>query len=168
MAEYPLVILTKANNISAMDTTPWMTDEVQAAFAAYVEAGNGLLVIHNGTANYRECLVLRALMGGVFIRHPPQCPVTVEPQAGHPLTLGSEAFTLKDEHYFMELDDEEADLFLTTRSEHGVQPGGWRRNAGAGRVGVLTPGHNLEVWLHPAYQVLIGNLLRWCGRLEEV
>ena len=49
---------------------------------------------------------------------------------------------------------------------HGTQPGGWTRQEGAGRVAVLTPGHNVEVWLHPSYQTLIGNALRWCARQE--
>ncbi len=31
------------------------------------------------------------------------------------------------------------------------------------RVVALTPGHNLEVWLHPAYQALVGACLRWCA-----
>ena len=44
-----------------------------------------------------------------------------------------------------------------------MQPGGWARREGAGRVAVLTPGHNVEVWLHASYQALIGNALRWCG-----
>jgi type 1 glutamine amidotransferase len=66
----------------------------------------------------------------------------------------------------MEVDDPQADHFLTTVSEHGSQPGGWTRTEGAGRVCVLCPGHNVEVWLHSAYQVLLGNALRWCGRVE--
>jgi hypothetical protein len=28
---------------------------------------------------------------------------------------------------------------------------------------MLTPGHNVEVWLHPSYQVLLANALRWCA-----
>jgi uncharacterized protein len=100
----------------------------------------------------------------VFVQHPPQCPVTVEPLAGHLLTTGCEAFTLQDEHYHMALDDAGADVFLTTRSEHGPQPGGWRRTEGKGRVGVLTPGHNVEVWLHPSFQALLLNTLSWCGK----
>jgi len=87
--------------------------------------------------------------------------VTVQPIDRHPLTAGSSAFTLQDEHYFMALDDDQADVFLTTVSEHGQQPGGWRRTAGEGRVCVLTPGHNLPVWEHPAYQALIVNALDW-------
>jgi type 1 glutamine amidotransferase len=164
MAAYPLVILTKSNNISASDQTGWMTEAVQAAFANYVRKGNGLLAIHSGTAGYEQMPVLRGLLGGVFTHHPEQCPVTVEPRVGHPLSVGSHPFTLKDEHYFMALDDPRAEVFMTTKSEHGEQPGAWRRAEGAGRVAVLTPGHNEEVWLHPSFQALLLNTLRWCGK----
>ena len=142
-----------------------MTDEVQVAFANYVRKGNGLLAIHSGTAGYQEMPVLRSLLGGVFTHHPEQCLVAIEAKSGHPLTTGVSLFALKDEHYFMEVDDPRPDIFLTTRSEHGEQPGGWRRAEGIGRVAVLTPGHNLEVWLHPSYQALMLNALRWCGRI---
>lgn len=166
MATYPLVVLTKSNNVSSEDRSPWVTPQVEAAFLAYVRGGGGLLAIHSGTAEYRDLPALRGLLGGVFASHPPQCPVTVEPHTGHPLTAGSEPFTLVDEHYIMDLDDAGADVFLTTRSEHGTQPGGWTRHEGDGRVCVLTPGHNLPVWLHPSYQALIHNALRWCGKTE--
>lgn len=162
MAEYPVVIFTKSNNVSHTDWTPWATPAMQAAFVDYVRSGHGLVVIHSGVASYDEEPVLRALMGGAFRSHPAQCPVTVEPHAGHPLVAGSAAFTCTDEHYMMDLDDTTADVFLTTRSEHGTQPGGWTRQEGAGRVCVLTPGHNLPVWLEPAYQTLIRNALHWC------
>ena len=67
-----------------------------------------------------------------------------------------------DQHYFLDLDDDQADVFLTMVLEHGRQPGGWTRIEGAVRVCVLTPGHNVEVWLHPSYQTVIQNALRWC------
>jgi type 1 glutamine amidotransferase len=165
MAEYPLVLLTKANNVSSADQHPWVTQEVEAAFRDYVREGNGLLVVHSGSAGYQEQPVLRGLLGGVFLKHPPQCAVTVEPQAGHPLTAGSAPFTLVDEHYVMALDDAKAEVFVTTRSENGTQPAGWTRNEGMGRVCLLTPGHNLEVWLHSCYQALLHNGLRWCAKM---
>ena len=164
MADYPLVILTKSNHVSSTDKTGWMTEAVQAAFVDYVSKGNGLLAIHSGTADYEEKPVLRGLLGGVFSHHPDQCPVTVIPQVGHPHSAGSEPFTLQDEHYFMLMDDPHADVFMITKSEHGQQPGAWTRTEGTGRVAVLTPGHNLEVWLHPSFQTLLGNTLRWCGK----
>jgi len=148
-----------------MDQTNWMADAVQEAFQDYVNKGNGLFAIHSGTADYTEKPVLRRLLGGVFTHHPEQCPVTVVPHEGHPLSAGSPPFTLKDEHYFMALDDLQADVFITTKSEHGEQPGGWRRIDGNGRVAVLTPGHNLEIWLHPSFQALVLNCLRWCSKL---
>jgi len=165
MMTYPLVILTKSNNISSTDQTGWMTDTVQAAFADYVRQGNGLLAIHSGTAEYEQKPVLRSLLGGVFTHHPEQCPVTVKPQADHPLSVRATPFTRQDEHYFMALDDTQADVFVTTTSVHGEQPGAWRRTEGQGRVAVLTPGHNVEVWLHPSFQALLINCLRWCGKL---
>ena len=164
MAAYPLVVLSKMNHVSATDQRPWVTEESQTAFVEHVGRGNGLLVIHSGTAGYDDLPVLRGLMGGAFTSHPPQCPVTVKPYEGHPLTDVSTPFTLLDEHYFMAVDEDGADVFLTTESEHGRQPGGWTRTVGAGRVCVLCPGHNLEVWLHPSYHSLIYNALRWCGK----
>ena len=164
MMAYPLVILTKANNVSATDRSEWMTGAVQAAFVDYVRRGNGLLAIHSGSAGYAEKPALRALLGGVFTHHPKQCPVTVSPHEGDPLCAGVEPFTLTDEHYFMEQDDPEAEVFVTTTSEHGEQPGAWRRTEGDGRVAVLTPGHNVEVWQHPSFQALLLNALRWCGK----
>jgi type 1 glutamine amidotransferase len=163
MRAYPLVILTKSNNISAGDQTGWMTDNVQAVFVEFVRRGGGSLAIHSGTAEYEEKRVLRSLLGGVFAHHPEQCPVTIQPRAGHPLTAGSASFTVQDEHYFMALDDTQADVFVTTTSQYGEQPGGWRRVEGSGRVVVLTPGHNIQVWLHPSFRALLLNALRWCG-----
>lgn len=165
MAEYPLTVLTKSNHVSFTDHRQWMTAEVQAAFAEYVREGHGLLAIHSGTASYQESTGLRSLLGGVFTHHPEQCMVTMDLQANHPFTSDIPSFTIKDEHYFMAMYDSQVDVFMTTRSEHGEQSAGWRKTEGNGRVVVLTPGHNLEVWLHSSYQALILTAMRWCGGL---
>ncbi len=161
--QYPLVIFSKANNRSRADHEPWASEETGQAFVDYVAGGSGLLVLHSGTALYDNTPSFCSLMGGIFTGHPPQCPVTVDPTADHPLTAGSEPFTLKDEHYMMEMNDPNVDVFLYTESEHGRQPAGWTRTEGEGRVCVLTPGHNLEVWRHPSYQSLLRNGLAWCS-----
>ena len=164
MESFPLVLLTKSNNVSSLDETQWMTLQVEDAFRNYVERGHGLLAVHSGTAGYSDASILRSLLGGIFVQHPAQCQVTVEPLADHPLTRGVAPFTLQDEHYFMTCDDPELDVFLTTRSENGVQPGGWTRQQGSGRVCVLTPGHNLEIWQHPSFERLLLNALNWCAQ----
>ncbi len=167
MAGCPVVLFSKSNDRTQADESEWMTPVVEHAFHDYVEAGGGLLVVHSGTASYQEMPVLVPLMGGVFTNHPKQCPVTVTPLAEHPLTVGSDSFTLMDEHYFMEMAGVEVDHFLTTTSKYGDQPAGWRHSIGDGRVCVLTPGHNVEVWLHPSYQALLENGLRWCAQTEQ-
>jgi type 1 glutamine amidotransferase len=160
--DYPLVILTKSNEVSSQIREPWMTEEIQRALLNYVQQGGGLLVIHSGTAGYKETPILRALIGGVFDMHPPQCMVTVEPTQAEEITAGVLPFTIKDEHYFMAMSDAPGDVFLKATSEHGEQPAGWRRTEGDGQVVVLTPGHNVEVWLHPGYQTLLRNAAKAC------
>ncbi len=164
MAGYPVVILAKSNNVSAANKDPWMTSPVEMGFVDYVRRGGGLLAIHSGTAEYEKTTLLRALLGGVFDHHPEQCAVTVHPRSDHPeLTAGSASFTQKDEHYHMAMANAQEEVFLDTVSEHGTQPGGWTRTDGKGRVCVLTPGHNLEVWLEPSFQALVRNAIRWCA-----
>jgi hypothetical protein len=79
------------------------------------------------------------------------------------MTAGSAPFTEIDEHYLMELDDAGADVFMTASSEYGTQPAGWTRVEGEGRVSVLSPGQNAEVWLQPSCQAL-HNTLPWCNK----
>ena len=162
MNEFPLTIFSKANNTSSSDPNPWADETIGQSFVNYVTQGNSVLFLHSGTALYGDAPSLCNLMGGIFVGHPPQCPVTVEAEEDHPLTAGSAPFTLKDEHYQMEMNDPKVDLFLHTRSEHGRQPAGWTRTEGKGRVCVLTPGHNLNIWHHPSYQVILRNSLNWC------
>ena len=162
MNEFPLTIFSKANNTSGADPTPWADETIGQSFVKYVAQGNSVLFLHSGTALYGDAPSLCNLMGGIFVGHPPQCPVTVEMQKDHPLTVGSTPFTLQDEHYQMEMNDPNVDLFLHTSSEHGKQPGGWTRTKGKGRVCVLTPGHNLAIWHHPSYQKILRNCLNWC------
>ncbi|WP_026371082.1 ThuA domain-containing protein [Kallotenue papyrolyticum] len=158
-----VVLLTKANQRSADDTAPWMTEQIAAELIDYVQRGRGLLVIHAGLAGYEALPALRRLIGGGFVQHPPPCPVECVPQRGHAITETCTSFTVHDEHYVVALDDPAAQIIAVTRSQHGEQPGGWVRSVGSGRVCALTPGHELAVWQHPAYQRLIRRALWWCA-----
>lgn len=162
MAAYPIVLLAKANHVSATENVPWITPAVEEAFLDYVRGGGALLVVHSGTI-VRDSETLKRLIGGTFTQHPAQCEVTITPQGYHPITLNVEPFSVMDEHYFMETTDLQAHHFLSTTSEHGAQSGGWLREEGEGRVCVLTPGHNAEVWVHPEFQTLLRNALIWCS-----
>lgn len=163
---FRLMVLAKANVVSQEDKRPWLAPDLQAALRDHVRQGNGLLVVHGGISGYDKLPAARGMIGGAFLSHPPQCSVTIEPKRGHPLADGVGPFAVMDEHYQVALDDPRAEVFLHSRSEHGVWPAGWTRTEGAGRVCVLTPGHNVEVWLHPCFQALLRNALRWIAKMS--
>lgn len=163
MKPYSLTILTKSNNTSSKDQSAWMTPNIADALTDYVRRGNGLLAIHSGIADYEATPGLVRLLGGKFVHHPDPCPVTLSPLTTHPLNSGVEPFSVHDEHYFVAMEDPQAEIFLTTTSIHGEQPGAWRRREKDGRVAVITPGHNPEVWLHQGFQRLLRNALMWCA-----
>ncbi|MEC0370188.1 ThuA domain-containing protein [Paenibacillus chibensis] len=168
LREYPLLVLAKSNRVSAEAEEPWITPQAAKELQSYVSEGGGLLVLHSGTVGYKDSAVMRDLVGGVFTHHPEQCPVAVEPVPSHPITRNIPAFDIKDEHYFMDMTGHrDLDVFLTTSSEYGQQPGGWTREQGAGRVCVLTPGHHAEVWKHPAVQQLLRQSLEWCKHGDQ-
>lgn len=167
LPDYPVVIFVKSNNVSKADQSSWMNEDVVDALQNYAKNGGGLLVVHSGTAGYREFPALHKLFGGLFIGHPTALPVTFEPEVRHEMAAGVGAFTEVDEHYMMDVAEGVGDVFLKSISRHGVLPAGWRRIEGRGRVCMLTPGHNLAVWLNPNFQRLLGNVLAWCAGQKE-
>jgi uncharacterized protein len=165
MKDFQIVVVAKANHICPTNQTPWLTVHTQWAFRDFVLGGGGLLLLHAGTS-YEDLPVMRGVAGGALLRHPDQCPVVVEPVAGHPVSSGVTVFVEEDEHYQMAQDDVHAKVFLVTRSAHGIQPAGWTRNEGSGQVCVLTPGHNPRVWANVEFQKLLGRALLWTARFE--
>jgi type 1 glutamine amidotransferase len=134
-------------------------------FRNFVRDGGGLLLLHAGTC-YKDLPEMRRVTGGAFLNHPEPCVVTIEPKDRHPLTADVNVFAETDEHYFVSLDAGDADVFLHSRSAHGVQPAGWTRTEGNGRVCALTPGHNPAVWLNAEFQKLLLNVLGWTAKLN--
>ncbi|MBC8062700.1 MAG: ThuA domain-containing protein [Clostridiaceae bacterium] len=161
---YPVIIFSKSNNISSTNTDTWVTSEVENEFTKYVKNGGGLLVIHSGTAGYKENIMFSKLLGGVFEHHPEQCNVIVETIKNNPIIYENIEFTIFDEHYFMNMKEDIANVFMTTTSKNGKQPGGWIRTEGEGRICVITPGHNLEVWLNKDFQNILRSSLNWCAK----
>jgi len=159
---YPIIIFSKSNNVSRETTDPWVTSDVENAFTTYVENGGGLLVIHSGTAGYKKNKDFSNLIGGVFNHHPLQCDVTIEACKNNSIIDEDIKFRVFDEHYFMNMEDENVDVFMNTISMSGKQPGGWTKSVGKGRICVLTPGHNLKVWLNEDFQNILKSCLNWC------
>ena len=181
LKDYPVVIISKSGRVISEGEVPWKADAAtQDAFIKYVEDGGGLLVTHSGTVAEDDSDRLNRLIGCKFSFHPNQTPVTVQPIKPHPITEGVGMFDEKDEHYHIEILASDIDIIAAAygppqgeESKYETEPyfnmpgcitaAGYVRTQGKGRVCVLTPGHNLEVWLNPNYQQMLENAIRWCA-----
>jgi hypothetical protein len=47
LSQYPVVMISKCDEISQTEQQPWKTETVQKAFVDYVENGGGLIAIHS-------------------------------------------------------------------------------------------------------------------------
>ncbi len=159
---FDAIVLAKLNVKSPHDSSPWVNESQEQLIKGFVDSGGGLLVIHAGTVGYQSAPMVRALTGGAFQHHPEACSVELTP-AAHQLTAGGASFSVYDEHYFVEI-DKDVEVFLTSHSIHGVQPAGWVKTAGRGRICTLTPGHESTVWGQESFQGLLHNALSWVVR----
>jgi type 1 glutamine amidotransferase len=147
----------------------WMTTEQQDAVAAFVERGGGFLNLHNAMGLYPPEGRYLELVGGRYVGHGPLERFRVEVvDPDHPVTRGVTAFFVADEQHTPPYDEGRVHLLLRNRSDSGkVAAAGWVREQGRGRVCHLANGHTREALLHPMFQKLLANAVRWCLRLEN-
>jgi type 1 glutamine amidotransferase len=147
----------------------WMTPEQQRAVAAFVENGGGFLNLHNALGLYPPRGPYLELMGGRYIGHGPLERFRVEiVDPDHPVTRGVTGFFAADEQHTPPYDEGRVHLLLRNRSDDGKSAAaGWVREPGRGRLCHLASGHTREALLHPMYQKLLRNAVRWCLRRED-
>ncbi|MBR1931889.1 MAG: ThuA domain-containing protein [Lachnospiraceae bacterium] len=168
LKEYPLIMNCKSDNLTSGNEAPWFEEGVTEVgpkeFEDYVRTGGGLLSVHAGNTYHEDNSPEYAqVIGNRFVTHPPRCEVHISVLQEHAVTKNVENFTIRDEHYEIELLAEDAEVLLQSESESGgVQTAGYVRTLGEGRICVLTPGHILSVWRHPMFRQLLTNAIRWC------
>jgi type 1 glutamine amidotransferase len=130
----------------------------------FVEGGGGFLNLHNALALYPEGGPYLRLAAGRYTGHGPLERFRVEvADADHPVTRGVRAFSVADEQHAPECDRARVRRLLRARSDGGKETAaGWVREVGRGRFCHLAPGHTREALLHPEYQRLLVNAVRWC------
>ncbi len=161
LKQYKLLILAKSNAVSHTDPREFMDQRKVDLLLQFVRDGGSLLALHAGTTSFQNYPEIKALIGGRFDHHPAPLTVRCVLDETHPLAAGIPPYEFVDEHYHMNMTDD-VDIFMTTVSEHGEQPGGWIRREGNGRVCALTPGHFREVFDAPGYQAQIRRAIEWC------
>jgi type 1 glutamine amidotransferase len=180
LTAYSVVILSKSDEISGENQNSWKSEKVQKSLIEHVENGGGLLAVHSGLVAGEDTKSLDKLIGCRFVSHPEQTIVTVAPLVPHAITCGVEMFQELDEHYRVEILCDDLEILFGAyspaqgvESEYQTEPYtnspeylslcGYVRKVGKGRVCVLTPGHNLEVWLNESFQKTLKNALLWCA-----
>ena len=176
IAEYPLIICCKSNNVTSGNPAPWfentVTEVMGGEFRSYVEQGGAFLAVHSGNVFMGEGDGIKEyteFVGNRFLSHPLRCEVILKKEKEHPVMCGvEEEFSIRDEHYQMEILAEDADVFLTSHSETGgIQVAGYTREMGKGRLCVLTPGHTLSVWKNREFQKIFRNAMQWCLMVND-
>ena len=171
---YPAVICCKGNCVNQGNSEPWfeagVTEVMPEDFDRYIQAGHGFLALHSGlTYSQRSRPDFAAITGCDFRGHPPRCQVNFSvTDAAHPIAADVDNFTSRDEHYLVDVTAPDAQVFFTSQSEKGgVQPAGYTRLMGKGRLCALTQGHTLAGWMHPQFQRLLLGAIAWCLQEAE-
>ena len=137
------------------------TDAQVKALVEWVRDGGALLASHAATASARFHPALKALMGGVFVSHPPQFAFTVYPLfREHPITDGIKAFAVHDEFY-VETYEPSVDVHMVALDRGVAHPMVWSKSEGRGRVAHVAIGHDEKVWNLEPYQRLMLQAIDW-------
>lgn len=162
LIEYDVLILATWGRINdPQDEGYWIREYHEKRIDQFLAEGGKLFLIHSGSASYPKEGLFRKMAGGHFLEHPEDQPeLNFEVVDDNPITEGIKDFDFKDEQYFVEVDENEVDIFLKAKSdEFGETPSGWTKKYKNGKVFVLTPGHSLAVFENDMLQKLISNIL---------
>ncbi|ACI19879.1 ThuA domain-containing protein [Dictyoglomus thermophilum] len=138
-----LVIIGRENKLNPQgENSPvWMSDGIENVLVDYVINGGKLFVLHSGLASYNvNGKYVRELTRGYFKYHPER--KIVKYYGKYPEKDEEICFEIFDEHYFVEVDKENTNIFLYSSSSDGESIAGWYHNYGKGKVLCFTPAHN--------------------------
>jgi type 1 glutamine amidotransferase len=140
---------------------PGPTGAQVVSLVNWVREGGALLAVHAATVAGQSSPALRALIGGVFVSHPPQFAFTIYPLPHeHPITVGLEAFTVHDEFYLQEY-DASVQVHMVAVDRGVAYPMVWSKDEGKGRTAYIASGHGPEVWQLESYQRLTLQAIAW-------
>jgi hypothetical protein len=151
----------------------WITPAQGKAVKDFVNAGGGVLFLHNVTYISPHNDDFRDVLGAVTQGHPPIRSFKVKVvDREHPITRGVKDFIVTDEQHFMTYQKDPKHLLLQSVNEDGLtyrdlgasSAAGWAYDYGKGRVCYLAPGHMISALWNPEYEKLQKNAVRWLLR----
>lgn len=160
--EPDLVILFAENRLNpdAENIETWMTSEDASRINEYVEHGGSFLAWHSGLASYENIVNYMNMLKGRFLSHPDEHQLVTYKTSSEINNQSDYAFL--DEHYFVKVQEEKTDVFLTSHSVDGESIAGWRHEYGKGKVLCLVPAHLKEGLLNESFIQTLSKSLKWC------
>lgn len=151
-----LFINAKMNVLNPKDEQKiiWLTAEVDRKIVNYVNEGGSLLAWHAGMAGYPSETNYTQMLRGSFTYHPPGLQDVTYMQK-------EKVFSLSDEHYFVQCDVENTDVYLRSTGVAGDSIAGWQHSFGKGMVCCFTPAHTKEGMLDENISCLLAEKLNW-------
>jgi type 1 glutamine amidotransferase len=134
------------------------------ALTQFVRGGGGLVGVHSATATNKTDDAYARLLGSRFAGHGPvlDFEVTVS-DPDHPIARGMRNFRIRDELYMSKAFDQFR-TFLTGSWKDTMQPLGYTKSEGNGRVAYLANGHDTVAMSSREFQQLLVRAVRWaCG-----
>lgn len=158
---YDLVALYTCLGAQGASGAEGLTDLQTKGLVRWVCQGGALLALHAATVLGQSSPALGALIGGVFISHPPACAFVVYPCfRAHPITEGIQAFTVYDELY-MQVQAPSAEVHMVALDDDVAYPMVWSQTVGEGRTAHIALGHDERVWGLESYQRLVTQAADW-------
>lgn len=146
-------------------TKSTFTPEQREGLLGFVRDGGGYVGVHCA-ADFSSFIEesdeeLVSFVGGDFIDHPEQSEFAVRIRADHPITTDLDDFTVYDEPYNLQWNDDVDVLARMDHPELGDVPVVWTRTEDAGRVCYCSLGHTNRAFEHPSFQRLVTRAIRW-------
>ncbi len=139
-----------------------LTEEEACALEQFAKKGGAVMLIHNGIS-IQSRRNLEKMAGGKFLTHPTMEEIRFEIKP-HPATKGCSGFTLREEPYQFELEEDGKEIILTYWYREKEYIAGWCKTVGSGRLVYLTPGHTPEIFDCPEYRQLIRQSMDWAAK----
>ncbi len=143
-----------------------LTQPEEEGLLKFVENGGGLVGIHCAADSFTKNARFMKMIGSKFVTHPPgvfrfQVNLGAKAKAaGHPLVVRSDDFVINDEHYILEMQNDDMEIVATSHLQGKDHPMAYTRRQGKGNVVYLANGHHPESIANPYFLRLLERGLR--------
>ena len=161
-----IIIMACENRVNPEDEKIdlWLTDEIDEKITSYVKNGGSFIAIHAALASYPTDSKYIDMVKGYFVDHPPEhynVRYTSKEQLPSSKDPAPVDYTVLDEHYVLNVDTANTNVFLTLSSDYGEGNAGWYHNYGKGKVIAVAPTHNKAGFEHPETIRLYKEAILW-------